>query len=160
MKILLVIIFIVIVLTFVIGIFCMCFLEDVLEYLAIKKLKKLLIQRKLGDTSDKYYKDLSNVVNRIIVWDALYNIKVRKSKWNKGWFVRSNRYRNISGNEKGPCSEYVYFPSDGVINSCGERYRPKYYLSNKEEAIELQRRILESQLDYILSIRTDIFSED
>lgn len=157
MKILLVIIFIVIVLTFVIGIFCMCFLEDVLEYLAIKKLKRLL---DLKEKTDNYYKELSTIVNHIIVADGLYNIKVKKSKWGKGWFVKCKRYRHSLGSERGPIPVNVYFPSSGIINSCGENYFPKYYLSSKKEAIELQRKILESQLDYILSTRSDIFSED
>ncbi len=138
-------------------IFCSIFLEDILERIAIKKLNKLL---GLKEKTDNYYKKLSTIVNHIIVADGLYNIKVKKSKWGKGWFVKCKRYRYNLWSEQGPCPVNVYFPSNGIINSCGEDYFPNYYLSNKKEAIELQRKILESQLNYILSNRSDIFSED
>lgn len=139
------------------GVFHMCFLDDILERIAIKKLKRLL---DLKEKTDNYYKELSTIVNHIIVADGLYNIKVKKSKWGKGWFVKCKRYRHIIVSERGPIPANVYFPSSGITNSCGENYYPKYYLSNKKEAIKLQRKILESQLDYILSNRSDIFSED
>lgn len=142
---------------FTFGVFRMCFLEDILERVAIKKLKRLL---DLKEKTDNYYKELSTIVNHIIVGDGLYNIKVKESKWGKGWFVKCKRYRYNLGSERGPIPVNVYFPSSGIINSCGEAYFPKYYLSSKKEAIELQRKILESQLDYILSTRSDIFSED
>ena len=138
-------------------IFCCIFLEDILERVAIKKLNKLL---NLKEKTDNYYKELSTIVNHIIVADGLYNIKIKKSKWGKGWFVKCKRYRHIPFSEQGPIPVNVYFPSSGIINSCGEDYFPKYYLSSKKEAIELQRKLLESQLDYILSNRSDIFSED
>ena len=143
---------------FVFGVFRMCFLEDILERIAIKKLHKLL---DLKEKTDNYYKKLSTIVNHIIVADGLYNIKIKKSKWGKGWFVKCKRYRHIPCSEQSPIPVNVYFPSSGIINSCGEAYFPKYYLSSKKEAIELQRKILESQLDYILSKRSsDIFIED
>lgn len=157
------IILIIVICLLTILIFCSIFLDKILEHSAINRLRKLLLYKDLKKSVsiDKYYRDLSIIVNRILVSDGFCNIRVKESKYGKGWFVRCNRYKHIFrfGNYR-TTNEIVYFPSSGVTHYCGDKYFPRNYLPNKEEAIKLQRKILDSQLEYILSMRIDIFSED
>jgi len=100
-----------------------------------------------------WYDRVETIINRL---SDLHDIKVRRSKWGKGWFVRGTRTTHVQTYEgKSIKTTYEYFPVDkdsveGTTRKvAGKLHAPDSYLPTKEAAQALKELLLHRLFDEV-----------